>query len=553
MPLIKCPECGKMISEFATHCIECGCPMDVIKKLIEKQNQDNNEIFKQPVSKETTLLREKLTLEEATFIETIKRKIERSYPCVFSFSDTLFYIGITTKGSDKYLFTFKKPENILLFRYPSLVPDMFIETEVCYFNDKMVDEILNIVRKRTPELKKSKESKPVLTFLDLLTDSQTNLLDDFDSKLKVKIPIFKVVDTRKKRTYKIKHNGTHSLCRIVKKGKNKIIVRFYSSVISSSGSNSATLDYLSLDTVIDAIYIAYKRYISPQSQNEPKQITEDILKRIKFDDGVSSNEKLSAHFLDIEKELVKEFETNILSKHQNIARYESESRIAYKMKNKDTLLFWFTIDENQLVFKYLKFSSERKPIIASVYAGERGAKRLISLAEQTISDTLANSSKAGHLLPINEQIKKAITNSSFRANDKFSTLAKAVADFTTDWLFEKYKELKRFETKEEFNRYKNKYYDYTYHGRPFSFKYVSDTDAELYFKYYIAAQLISVIQRYEATLNTKIIENPELLIDEYYSLIDKKDNSFNSVKGVNSNIQFVPLTVLEEESQKYYL
>ena len=36
MALIKCPECGHEISEFAPACIFCGCPMDKIKELSGK-------------------------------------------------------------------------------------------------------------------------------------------------------------------------------------------------------------------------------------------------------------------------------------------------------------------------------------------------------------------------------------------------------------------------------------------------------------------------------------------------------------------------------------
>lgn len=39
MSLIKCPECGKMISEYATYCINCGCPMDKIKVLSKAQKK----------------------------------------------------------------------------------------------------------------------------------------------------------------------------------------------------------------------------------------------------------------------------------------------------------------------------------------------------------------------------------------------------------------------------------------------------------------------------------------------------------------------------------
>ena len=31
MSLLKCPECGEQISEYAEKCLKCGCPMEVIK------------------------------------------------------------------------------------------------------------------------------------------------------------------------------------------------------------------------------------------------------------------------------------------------------------------------------------------------------------------------------------------------------------------------------------------------------------------------------------------------------------------------------------------
>ena len=34
MALIKCPECGHEISEYADKCISCGCPMAKIKELL---------------------------------------------------------------------------------------------------------------------------------------------------------------------------------------------------------------------------------------------------------------------------------------------------------------------------------------------------------------------------------------------------------------------------------------------------------------------------------------------------------------------------------------
>ncbi len=41
MPLISCPECNNMISEYADACVYCGCPMNKIKELCNNSKNDN--------------------------------------------------------------------------------------------------------------------------------------------------------------------------------------------------------------------------------------------------------------------------------------------------------------------------------------------------------------------------------------------------------------------------------------------------------------------------------------------------------------------------------
>ena len=57
MALIKCPECGKMFSEYAECCPECGCPVEdatVANKEIESIPQQNNEFEEKTVSNKVT-------------------------------------------------------------------------------------------------------------------------------------------------------------------------------------------------------------------------------------------------------------------------------------------------------------------------------------------------------------------------------------------------------------------------------------------------------------------------------------------------------------------
>ena len=47
MALIQCPECGKMISDKATFCIGCGCPIEeiVTNDEINRENLSAEELF----------------------------------------------------------------------------------------------------------------------------------------------------------------------------------------------------------------------------------------------------------------------------------------------------------------------------------------------------------------------------------------------------------------------------------------------------------------------------------------------------------------------------
>ena len=45
MALIKCPECGKEISDKASNCPNCGCPIEQKSKIEEPENKiEKNQI-----------------------------------------------------------------------------------------------------------------------------------------------------------------------------------------------------------------------------------------------------------------------------------------------------------------------------------------------------------------------------------------------------------------------------------------------------------------------------------------------------------------------------
>lgn len=94
---------------------------------------------------------------------------------------------------------------------------------------------------------------------------------------------------------------------------------------------------------------------------------------------------------------------------------------------------------------------------------------------------------------------------------------------------------------------------YVYHGRCISLKYPTSEDTEFCFKYYVAAKLLEVIQKYERMFNEQIITDYKELLNSYYELIENNDDAFTSVNGINSNIRNVPYSALEEELNKYLI
>lgn len=64
MALIKCPECGKEVSDRAKACIHCGCPLDIADSVIEEQN--NYQVFLTDVGRE--LVKVIATIREITGI-----------------------------------------------------------------------------------------------------------------------------------------------------------------------------------------------------------------------------------------------------------------------------------------------------------------------------------------------------------------------------------------------------------------------------------------------------------------------------------------------------
>ena len=100
MSLIKCPECGKEISEYADKCIGCGCPMEVIKKLLCHGDNTRSKPTVEPKDKYLSTIDK----DAYNFICDFTIKLEGKYPGGF----------YTKENYKSFVFKFYKYEKLLL-------------------------------------------------------------------------------------------------------------------------------------------------------------------------------------------------------------------------------------------------------------------------------------------------------------------------------------------------------------------------------------------------------------------------------------------------------
>jgi len=81
MALLKCPDCGKMVSERASACPDCGCPREFFEAPNEEKNINENESATKPVQKKEI---EEITFKIAEFTLSYPKGSE-SYAALFGY------------------------------------------------------------------------------------------------------------------------------------------------------------------------------------------------------------------------------------------------------------------------------------------------------------------------------------------------------------------------------------------------------------------------------------------------------------------------------------
>lgn len=544
MALIKCPECGHEISEFAPHCIFCGCPMDTIKKIIIRNSGNSSTLeIKDENKQKLVLFKDNLTSNEGRFLEHLEKEVKELYKKQISFIHRKYYLALKVSGEKTIRFSFKKTYRSLKFCFINKNGE-HKEVEVSNFDNITETQLIGII-KNNYALPAANE-KDGDDFLQKLDESSAAIVKRFDEHIKLNIPNFKIQNNKNTRTYFVISGKTRSkVCWFIYKRK-KLMLKYY----AWSGSNkrviTKTPNALDYKTIIDSIFDTKLKKIEKTVFNEDKPIKKKA-------EAKELQKDIIYRLPEAQRKTVDEFNILLRKKYPTIEQVISETNVLYKPEETKITAFWFSRDGNKLLLKYRKDINKKSSEVVVVDASLYHANDIMSIVDSLLKNTTIISKKEYRLLPINELVLKAIKGNRITGPSNYVKIANEVAEYTTNYIYQKYKELKRFKTREAFDQFKNKYSDYVYHGRGFSFKYPTISDAEFCFKYFIAAKLLEVIQKYERMFNEQIIVDYKELLDSYYELINNNDDGFTSVRGINSNINSVPYSVLEEELRKYLI
>lgn len=122
MALIKCPECGHQISEYAEYCINCGCPMSVVRQLLNKR-ADNYEkeipSTEHPTSVQIdTDFHDACSPADEVMIDVYFKEIKKLVPQLEKeWRAKMVAFLIKHKGESYSLCWFRKDNDKLVFRY----------------------------------------------------------------------------------------------------------------------------------------------------------------------------------------------------------------------------------------------------------------------------------------------------------------------------------------------------------------------------------------------------------------------------------------------------
>ena len=559
MALIKCPECGHEISSYADKCIYCGCPMDQIKKLI---NNKIDPIVQKPTAplivqndgKFLSLLDD----DARNFINGFNEKLEQKYPRQYGIKENNKSFAFKFAKYPKLLLHFKLVKNsgALKLEYKTtgkkrrlmpaskgkynldrLLSKLFPELDK-YFDSKEQSTFTNTLEKNAEQANTAHKS-----FWDELSENEQNSIDGVINLIHQLSGL--VTKTIYKNNYIHITFANNPSELVVSKVDNALFLK-----LKMANGEIKTYPFNGVRSKLGEIVVFIKQKKDSQSNNEQKK------------DEDSSN--IGGLWLDINNEqkrtiifAVKMLERRFQTK--SIINCDDDS-ISVKFQNQ-TFELLFTKSGNNVLCK-LKLSTGE----ARVYSIEKVSKKLGEMVvfimsqndnkpstETKVDDSYKYSSYESEVMGDTKKKRKKSDDSNqpklyvyllkelkgktYSATTKIKELCKDVAEFVKSSI--------------GYNPNINKKY-YTFFEHTFSYGYISYKEVELFYKFYKASVIVSLIESYERIYNNQIIYSKEELLHSLYQKFNSDDEiDFNTLKGITSFISYVPLSVLEEKLQYF--
>lgn len=281
MALIKCPECGREISEYADKCISCGCPMDKIKEILNRGkpiisqpfNTSNDDVSKSELYK-TLNYREKPVVDEiCNFILDNTPLIKSDHPKNF---------GFRKKGHSKMIVMFKRSRGVVYIHFRT--QSKFLTAS----KYKVVPHNLNAIKEsllavfplkgKQASSTKAKASEPVSSkerpesFTSTRKDYEIYLIKTVEEKLKLKIDGLFARNYPYMYTFRIpKGEEQISLCWFSNGDNNKLAFKFYLRPLERESQKVLYPVAKDADMLVETIYKIY----SHLSLNQESNITPD--------------------------------------------------------------------------------------------------------------------------------------------------------------------------------------------------------------------------------------------------------------------------------------
>lgn len=228
MALIKCPECGHEISEFADKCISCGCPMSKIKELMSSTHtplHSKSATFQKLSSNDKSLLNE---LCDFIVTHTSLIMIDHSKNFGFRKRGTIkMVIVFRYSNSGKTLFIVFKtktefPSNKIRVKQSNI--GLIKEAILKYFSNSPLASTKRIEINDDEPIEKTKP----ISFTSTRSDRDNYLIKTFEEELKLRIDGLIIKNSPYMYTFRIsKGEELFTLCWFANGDKNKLAFKYY--------------------------------------------------------------------------------------------------------------------------------------------------------------------------------------------------------------------------------------------------------------------------------------------------------------------------------------